>query len=143
MAVLGVLYLLSKLFFLEALLDVVGDAARYLDVAPKNVARRYDILRGGIGLLQKLHEEHDENERGIKYRYGRVVLVGHSLGSVIAYDILRHYWGNVNGLINVKDLDLSKVENFAGSNGPPAAPNRTGTQTCQISTRLSDARGRR
>jgi hypothetical protein len=121
-AVLGVLYLLSKLFFLQALLDVVGDAARYLDVAPKNVARRYDILRGGIGLLQKLHEEHDENERGIKYRYGRVVLVGHSLGSVIAYDILRHYWGNVNGLINVKDLDLSKVENFAGSNGPPAAP---------------------
>src|SRR5258705_2344073 len=116
-AVLAVaFYLLLKIFF-QALLDVVGDAARYLDVAPKNVARRYAILRGGIRLLRKLHEDHDENERGIKYRYGRVVLVGHSLGSVIAYDILRHYWGKVNGRINVRDLDVSKVENFAGSNG--------------------------
>src|SRR5207342_3016813 len=94
----------------------------YLDVDPKNVARRYAILRGGIKLLQKLHEDHDEGKAGIKYRYGRVVLVGHSLGSVIAYDILRHYWGKVNGQINVGDLDVSEVENFVGSNCPPAAP---------------------
>ena len=121
-AVLAVgLYLLSKFLF-EALLDVAGDAARYLDVDPKNVARRYAILRGGIKLLQKLHEDHDEGKAGIKYRYGRVVLVGHSLGSVIAYDILRHYWGKVNGQINVGDLDVSEVENFVGSNCPPAAP---------------------
>jgi hypothetical protein len=99
---------------LGVVLDFAGDAARYLDVNPKNVARRYDILRGGIALLKKLHEERDEEGDAVMYRYGRVVLVGHSLGSVIAYDILRHYWGEVNGRINVtNDVDLiEEVEGF-------------------------------
>ena len=43
-----------------ALLEVVGDAARYLDVNPSNVARRYDILRDGVSMLRKFHEDHDK-----------------------------------------------------------------------------------
>ena len=97
---------------LEVVLESVGDAARYFDVNPKNVARRYDILRGGVALLKKLHDEHDQQGDDVIYRYGRIVLVGHSLGSVIAYDILRFYWGEVNGLIDLSRTTVADVEAF-------------------------------
>lgn len=101
-----------------ALLDVVGDAARYLDVHPTNVARRYDILRGGVEMLRKLHELRDEGDGKARCRYGRIVLVGHSLGSVIAYDIAKHYWAEVNGHLPIDtrtDGLLDRVAQFAMS----------------------------
>jgi pimeloyl-ACP methyl ester carboxylesterase len=103
---------------LSTVVDFIGDAARYFDVAPKNIARRYDILRGGIQLLKDLHEDRDETSDQVMYRYGRVVLVGHSLGSVIAYDILRHYWGAINGRLSIEDMtaEISELEAFDGSN---------------------------
>jgi hypothetical protein len=102
------------------LTDVVGDAARYLDVSPQNVARRYDIIRGGIDMLRRLHEDRDEShdtratERRVRYRYSRVVLVGHSLGSLIAYDLVRHYWMEVNGTLAVDPARIDAVERFDG-----------------------------
>ena len=102
------------------LTDVVGDAARYLDVSAQNVARRYDIIRGGIDMLRKLHEEREEShetiatKRRIRYRYSRVVLVGHSLGSLIAYDLVRHYWMEVNGKLEVDPVKIDAVERFDG-----------------------------
>ena len=66
--------------------EIVGDAARYLHVAPANVQRRHEIRQAGIKLLMTLHE------RG----YDRIILVGHSLGSVIGYDILTHSWPSFN-----------------------------------------------
>jgi hypothetical protein len=62
--------------------NVIGDAARYLHVAPPNIQRRHEIRQAGVKLLNALHQ------RG----YDRIVLVGHSLGSVIGYDILTHTW---------------------------------------------------
>ena len=41
------------------------------------------FVRDGIKLLKKIQEEG---------KYDRVIFVGHSLGSVIAYDILRQVW---------------------------------------------------
>ena len=102
------------------LTDVVGDAARYLDVSPQNVARRYDIIRGGIDTLRKLHEDHEESdvmidaEKKIRYHYSRIVLVGHSLGSLIAYDLIRHYWMEVNGKLAVDPAEIDAVERFDG-----------------------------
>ncbi len=61
----------------------VGDAARYLSPHPKNIAMRRSIRADGVSLLRKIHESGD---------YKRVVVVGHSLGSVIAYDIIKHLW---------------------------------------------------
>lgn len=61
---------------------VVGDAARYLHAAPANVQRRHEIRLAGVKLLKALHE------RG----YDRIIVVGHSLGSVIGYDLLTHAW---------------------------------------------------
>ncbi|MCB9692397.1 MAG: hypothetical protein H6736_11330 [Alphaproteobacteria bacterium] len=64
-------------------LPYLGDAARYLDDAPGNVAARQSIRAEGLRLLRALHESGE---------YDRIVLVGHSLGSVIAYDVLRLLW---------------------------------------------------
>jgi len=58
----------------------IGDAARYLHPAPRNIQRRQEIRSSGVELLHELHE------RG----YDRIVVVGHSLGSVIGYDILTY-----------------------------------------------------
>ena len=60
----------------------IGDAARYLHVAPANIQCRHAIRQAGVGLLKELHK------RG----YDRIIVVGHSLGSVIGYDILTHAW---------------------------------------------------
>jgi hypothetical protein len=119
LAVLHGFWSVLRPFAFGAVADFIGDAARYLDVNPKNVARRYDILRGGVAMLRKLHEDHDTDGHRIMYRYGRVVLVGHSLGSVIAYDILKAYFHEVNSKLPVEVNDFSAVENYCGSNGGP------------------------
>jgi len=67
-------------------LGYVGDAARYLSATPANVAVRQAIRSAAIDLLEGLHD--DPSWR----RYHRIILVGHSLGSVIGYDALTHLW---------------------------------------------------
>jgi hypothetical protein len=67
---------------------VVGDAARYLHPAPENVQRRHEIRAAGVEVLKALHEP----KRG----YKRIIVVGHSLGSVIGYDVLYHAWAEYN-----------------------------------------------
>ncbi len=66
-------------------LSYLGDAARYLRPAPENIGRRQAIRNAGLDVLRRLHDEPMQ-------RYDRIVVVGHSLGSVIAYDILTHLW---------------------------------------------------
>jgi hypothetical protein len=60
----------------------IGDAARYLSASPKNIAMRRAIRSEGVKLLKNINEG----------SYDRVIIVGHSLGSVIAYDILKYLW---------------------------------------------------
>lgn len=64
----------------------VGDAARYLRAEPDNVEARQRIRAGGVSLLRKLTSCGD---------YDRIILVGHSLGSVIAYDMLTQAWAEI------------------------------------------------
>lgn len=72
-----------RLFGEPVAVDVIGDAARYLSPKPGNIAQRQAIREAGVALVEKLHESG---------RYDRIVLLGHSLGSVIAYDIITHAW---------------------------------------------------
>jgi len=65
--------------------NIIGDAARYLDQTPLNVGRRQEIREKGVELLKKIHE---------KSKYNRIIVVGHSLGSVIGYDILQYMWAD-------------------------------------------------
>ena len=73
------------------LLSVVGDAARYFRKAPSNVAVRMAVRALGVGPLSRLHA----SKLGGDFKYDRIVVVSHSLGTVVAYDMLRAYWSLV------------------------------------------------
>ncbi len=79
----GAVLLVAQLVFGRFVLRYIGDAARYLTPEPENIESRSKLRAEGVRLLRKLHEG------GV---YSRVVVVGHSLGSVIGYDVLRHLW---------------------------------------------------
>jgi hypothetical protein len=77
-----------------------GDAFRYLNPDPPNVQVRRAIRTAGLTLLRGLHE--DELRR-----YERIILVGHSLGSVIAYDLITWFWQEQHHRV---ELDLESDE---------------------------------
>jgi len=83
---LAFVWMFLKLFCQKWGLGYLGDAARYLRPSPENIAVRQQIRNAGIDVLQRLHS--DGPARG----YDRIVVIGHSLGSVIAYDILTYLW---------------------------------------------------
>jgi hypothetical protein len=77
------------------LLKYFGDVARYVKAKPPNVARRQEIREKGVQLLESL--------MGIKPdgtvtppEYDRIVVVAHSLGTIVAYDILTHTFARLN-----------------------------------------------
>jgi alpha-beta hydrolase superfamily lysophospholipase len=78
---------------MKSTLTIAGDAAHYLDTIPENIVIRHEIRRDGIELLRKLHmvgrDPSDDNTEFIDKPYDRVVVIGHSLGSAIAYDVLK------------------------------------------------------
>lgn len=86
--------LLGKSFVLNS----VGDAVRYLTPRPANIAHRQAIREAGVELLDKLH---------VDGKFDRIVILGHSLGSVIAYDIITHYWIRVHD----QHLGLPSISN--------------------------------
>jgi hypothetical protein len=65
----------------------LGDAARYFRNSPGNVAIRREIRRQAVSLLQTLH---------LSGNYDRIIVVAHSLGTVVAYDMLRAYYSRIN-----------------------------------------------
>jgi hypothetical protein len=83
-AVIG-LYLIVNAAFLQSYL---GDAARYFRNSPGNVAVRRAIRKEAVDTLERLHTSG---------QYDRIVVVAHSLGTVVAYDMLRAYFSRVCG----------------------------------------------
>ncbi|MFN0103114.1 MAG: hypothetical protein ACKV2U_13615 [Bryobacteraceae bacterium] len=69
-------------------LHYAGDAARYLSATAPNVKVRHAIRRSALEVLRGLHS----NPYHSTQHYDRIVVVGHSLGSVIAYDALKYLW---------------------------------------------------
>lgn len=69
--------------------QTIGDAVKYLNPSPKNIESRFKIREKGISLLKKLHDKKDENGDPL---YGRIVIVGHSLGSIVGYDVINYLW---------------------------------------------------
>ncbi len=75
-------------------LNLAGDAGRYFTPKSSNIESRFEIRKKGIELLKSLHDCR---------KYDRIILVGHSLGSVIGYDLVRLLWSEV-----YDDFDKSK-----------------------------------
>ena len=82
----AVLAAIGGVFSALWLRPVAGDAARYLSPSPGNVAARQMIREAGIDLLAKIQNTGE---------YDRIIVAGHSLGSVIGYDILHYAWGRL------------------------------------------------
>lgn len=81
-----VLWWLRRTIFIQ----IAGDAARYLTPAPSNIGARKRIRTAGLRLLKALHEDE---------AYDRIIIAGHSLGTVVGYDILSYYWADINDQI--------------------------------------------
>ena len=105
--------------FLRAYLS---DAVRYLTPRPANIASRQAIRSEGLELLRRLHASG---------RYRRIIVVGHSLGSVIGFDLLRALWDEMRhpdpqlagdqGHIEVFDAAADRLDP-----GGPAGPQLRG-----------------
>ena len=78
-SIYGILYAL----FLQPYL---GDAARYFRNSPGNVAVRREIRKQAVDTLEALHASG---------KYDRIIIVAHSLGTVVAYDMLRAYFSRI------------------------------------------------
>lgn len=79
-------FALYKLLLSNILLGYLADAAKYLSNHPDNISARERVRSGAIKLLRDLNESED---------YDRILVVGHSLGSVIGSDALTEYWHEV------------------------------------------------
>ena len=78
--------LAALLLLLQGLvLNYIGDAAIYLSPEPRNIQARQAVRDAGVALFESLHSGLDA-----EHAYDRIVVVGHSLGSVIGYDILTY-----------------------------------------------------
>jgi hypothetical protein len=78
------IYIAIYALFLQPFL---GDAARYFRASPGNVLVRREIRKQAVDMLDTLHKWGT---------YDRIVVVAHSLGTVVAYDMLRAYFSRVN-----------------------------------------------
>ncbi|WP_439630810.1 hypothetical protein [Shinella sp.] len=95
------------------LLKYFGDVARYVKASPLNVARRQEIREKGVQLLESLMGIMPDGTL-VKPAYDRIVVVAHSLGTIVAYDILSHCYARVNDKAAVKgdQSQLNTLESF-------------------------------
>ena len=94
---------LGSAFFLDA----VGDAASYLDGHPRNVVKRNVVRKAGRELVDRLHAEQ-------RPRYSEIIVVGHSLDSVIGYDVLYSAWQDIDRTV----INRALVEAIEGAAEP-------------------------
>lgn len=97
-AILGYLIYFSSSTFLP----LFGDAASYLSAHKETVRSRQAVRERGLQLLLALH-----NDPAIE----RVVIIAHSLGSVVAYDLLHFLWHAV-GASSTNEPDETAYKRF-------------------------------
>lgn len=73
-----------------------GDVARYVSASPRNIKVRQTARDRGLKLLRDLHATGE---------YVRIIIVGHSLGSILAHDLLALAWADAAGKIKLEDGD--------------------------------------
>jgi len=96
-----------------AITKSVGDVVKYTVPSPDNIASRDTIRKHGIELLKNLHEAKNNNE---SFKYAKIMVVAHSLGTIVAYDILSSLFAEYNDKYSnipdtIKQEMLEKVKN--------------------------------
>ena len=74
------------------LIPYFGDVGRYVSTKPDAVATRNEIRERGLKLLETLHDSRRDGSSDGAPEYARIIIIAHSLGSVIALDVLRLFW---------------------------------------------------
>lgn len=74
-------------FVSNVLVKRFGDVAGYTKSWPSNVAKRHEIQSAGVELLDRLIKSKE---------YDRIVVVAHSLGTIVAYEILAELYSRHN-----------------------------------------------
>ncbi|MFZ1257526.1 MAG: hypothetical protein WAR77_14290 [Saprospiraceae bacterium] len=88
---------LLKGIFSETVLQYLGDVVRYTIASPENIDTRDKIRKGALDLLRKLHDQKSSSNPN-KAKYGRIVVVAHSLGSIVAYDVMASLFAEYNAV---------------------------------------------
>jgi hypothetical protein len=101
----------------------VGDVVKYTIPSPGNIAVRDTIRKNGIELLRKLHEA--KKQDGVTPKYGKIILAGHSLGSIVAYDILSSLFAEYHGSYSNVPAVVAQPE-LASLRGMYNQPNHAG-----------------
>jgi hypothetical protein len=100
----SVMFALASAAFL---VPVMADSARYFSREPAHIGARQRIRQAGIKLLERLHSR-PADQGG----YSRVIIVAHSLGSAVGYELLIDFWGRRAGdlrIANGSALDKSVI----------------------------------
>lgn len=103
LSVAGGFFWLLQVILSYFLLRYVADAARYLTPSPDNIEQRNKIRQEGLALLESLHSSGN---------YTRIIIVGHSLGSVIGYDLIRLLWDKYREPSNIDSQVMPELESF-------------------------------
>lgn len=102
-SLLAVIIFITGIVFIRFARFSLSDVMRYLSPTPRDITARDAIRERGVALLHRLHEDE---------RYGRIVVVGHSLGSVIGYDLLRLAWDGERHPEQYKNIRQPVLESF-------------------------------
>ena len=62
--------------------ETFGRVVRYTKADPDNIAARRKVRERGLKLLNSIHDGN----------YKRIIIVAHSLGAILAYDLLSYFW---------------------------------------------------
>ena len=98
------------------LTPVMTDSARMFSDSPVNIPNQNRIRHRGMQLLTALHDGAGPRQ------YDRVIVLAHSLGTVVAYRLLTHYWGKVYGQLNLSGTKAAAAAVETAAAALDAAP---------------------
>lgn len=100
----------------KLIVPTFGRVVRYTRAKPDNIAARRAIRERGLALLNALHDG----------TYERIIIVGHSLGSILGYDLISYFWASRAGSHTFArdDADFDKLHAIETASAElHAAPN--------------------
>ena len=111
--------------YFNSISNVLNDVTIYntTDAKSNFFKIRNCILTGAVDSLRFLLEAHEDEHGGLMFKYDRVLLAGHSLGSQVAFDAINR----LNHLVN-----QGEIKGYSTDGGCSA----TGTSSLNINQRL-------
>jgi len=110
-------------YFMQSIVSpYLGDVARYVRADPRNVAMRRSIRERGLTLLNELHA---------CGAYERIVVVAHSLGTIIAYDLVAFLWATRDQALQLREGEPAFEKLRAVEIAAQTLANATGTDRAQ------------